>query len=229
MLTQATLQPEATETARVAVVSRDVSIRYGLGQRVSDLGAIPITISPDDVAEFIAPGVILVLLDMREGGATVLAFIRSRTEATIVGVVEHDQPNQATTALGVGADDVLEWPAHPEIIRVRIQAILRRLLRGSVLIGPGGLELLPRAHEVKVRGVSVDLTPREFEILEFLLERRGEVIGSEALANHLWGHPTYGVRNFVEAHISRIRAKLRTGGAEDVIKTLRGVGYKVPL
>jgi DNA-binding response OmpR family regulator len=86
----------------------------------------------------------------------------------------------------------------------------------------------PRAHEVTVNEQPVHLTPREFAVLRMLLEHRGEVVTPDAISQVQWGHATFGIRNFVEAHVSRVRAKLRAAGADGVIQTVRGIGYKVP-
>ena len=84
-----------------------------------------------------------------------------------------------------------------------------------------------RAHEAFVDGQALDLTPKEFQVLEYLLRHRGEVLSSDALSVVIWGYETLGSRNFVEAHISRLRAKLRPTSARDLISTVRGVGYVI--
>ncbi len=71
------------------------------------------------------------------------------------------------------------------------------------------------------------LTPKEFAILQHLLERRGEVVAPDELSLGIWGYETFGSRNFVEAHISRLRGKLREAGMTDMVRTVRGVGYVV--
>ena len=84
-----------------------------------------------------------------------------------------------------------------------------------------------RAHEVSVSGVKPQLTPKEFAVLRLMLERRGEVLTTDAISTQIWGYETFGSRNFVEAHISRLRKKLCDTGAVDVISTVRGVGYVI--
>lgn len=84
-----------------------------------------------------------------------------------------------------------------------------------------------RAHEVWVGASLVPMTPREFELLRLLLERRGEVLSADAISTQVWGYETFGSHNFVEAQVSRLRAKLRAAGAPEVIRTVRGVGYVI--
>lgn len=84
-----------------------------------------------------------------------------------------------------------------------------------------------RAHEARVEDRLLDLTPKEFAVLQLMLERRGEVLKTDAISSEIWGYETFGSRNFVEAHISRLRAKLLGAGADRVISTVRGIGYVV--
>ena len=119
--------------------------------------------------------------------------------------------------------------ALPEVVR-RVQAVLRRYhgqAAAVVIAGPDGLTLNRRTRELHVGGSAVDLTPREFALLALLLERRGQVLSVDAIALAVWGHGSLGERNFVEAQISRVRAKLSRAGVEDVIRTIRGIGYVV--
>lgn len=96
-----------------------------------------------------------------------------------------------------------------------------------MLLGPGGLVLSLRAREVRVEGAPVALTLREFELLRLLPEHRGEVLTADDIARSIWGYETFGSRNFVESHISRLRSKLARANADDVVTTVRGVGYMV--
>jgi DNA-binding response OmpR family regulator len=73
----------------------------------------------------------------------------------------------------------------------------------------------------------VVLTPKEFAVLRVMLEHRGEVVSTEDLSVSIWGYQTFGSRNFVEAHVSRLRSKLATAGAPGAVTTLRGVGYVI--
>ena len=97
----------------------------------------------------------------------------------------------------------------------------------DVLHGPRDIRVHLRAHEAFVGDVLVHLTPKEFEVLRALLSRRGEVIAPDDLSIEIWGYETFGSRNYVEAHVSRLRSKLAEAGAREVIGTVRGVGYTI--
>ena len=170
-----------------------------------------------------------------------LSALRQQTDLPIIALVEPGDSGAADAAVAAfdaGADDCAVWsdPAgddatFPELTR-RLAALLRRTEHRhadgrQVLAGPATLVLRPRAHEASVAGRDLDLTPKEFGVLQLLLERRRDVLTADAISEALWGHETFGARNFVEAHVSRLRHKLRDAGARDVITTVRGVGYKI--
>ena len=84
-----------------------------------------------------------------------------------------------------------------------------------------------RSHEMRVGDVLVTATPKEFDLIRLLLEHRGEVMTSDVISSLIWVYETFGSRNFVEAHVLRLRSKLRHVGAPCVVTTVRGVGYVI--
>ncbi len=133
--------------------------------------------------------------------------------------------------LDCGADDYVTKPVAAAELSARVRAILRRREwkqpRVSALTGPCGIEISIRSHEVRVDDAPVALTPHEFSLLQALLERPGQVLSPDDLSRLVWGYGTFGNHNFVQACISRLRAKLDALGATSVITTVRGVGYIV--
>jgi len=97
----------------------------------------------------------------------------------------------------------------------------------EVLTGPAGLELQPAARLAFCDGAELQLTSTEFALLQELLTQDGAVVSVDGLSRAIWGHDTLGAPNYVEAHISRLRRKLREVGAGRVIETVRGAGYRV--
>jgi PAS domain S-box-containing protein len=85
--------------------------------------------------------------------------------------------------------------------------------------------VLPQARRAFVGSVELRLTDSEFAVLQLLETERGRVVDDDEIAEVVWGYPTAGSRNFVQAHVSRLRRKLRAAGVDDLIKTVRGVGY----
>ena len=109
-----------------------------------------------------------------------------------------------------------------------VQAALDRPPSGDEVVeGPLRLALLPRSRRAFVHGHDLFLTPKGFDVLRVLLERRGEVLSPDELSLAVWGYGTFGSPNFVEAQISRVRSALAQAGAAEVIETVRGAGYVV--
>lgn len=177
----------------------------------------------------------LVILDARLPGVSgfeVLRRIREHSDVPVMIVAGASSLAERVAGFDLGADDYVVKPVEaPELSR-RVRALLRRTrgANGRVveeLEGPGGLVLRLRSYEALIGGVAVDLTPKEFAVLRFLLDRRGEVVRPDDLSLAIWGYGTFGSRNFVEAHISRLRAKLAKAGADQIVTTIRGVGYVI--
>lgn len=100
---------------------------------------------------------------------------------------------------------------------------------GARLLGPGGLELRLDSREVTVGDAASELTPQEFAVLRLLLERVDEVVTADELAEGAWGHPLAGNRSFLDSLISRLRRDLRGMGLDNVIRTIRGIGYRIAM
>ena len=132
---------------------------------------------------------------------------------------EYDQAD----GLDCGADDYLTKPFSFVVLLARLRALLRRgaIPRPTVLTA-GELSVDPAAREVRLAGVAIDLTAREFALLEYLIRRRGQVIGKTELLNHVWdGEDT--AANTVEVYVGYLRRKI---GAARLV-TMRGAGYKL--
>ena len=95
------------------------------------------------------------------------------------------------------------------------------------LAGPGGVRLFSRMREVTCQGRTVSLSPKEAEVLWVLLERLNQILSPDDIGSAVWGYPTFGSPNFVEAQISRLRSKLSVIGTAEMMQTIRGEGYVV--
>jgi DNA-binding response OmpR family regulator len=174
----------------------------------------------------------LVILDVGLPGISgfeTLKRIRARSDIPVIFVTAAGTLAERVAGFDLGADDYVVKPMEiPELAR-RVRAILRRRAAqqrtGDVIEGPAGIRIHLRSHEAYVGEEQLDLTPKEFNVLRLLLERRGEVVSPDEMSRQVWGYETFGSRNFVEAHISRLRSKLARSGAENVVQTMRGVGY----
>jgi DNA-binding response OmpR family regulator len=174
----------------------------------------------------------LLVLDLglpRLAGMDVLKKLRGRGNAMPVLILTaRDATADKVAGLDSGADDYLVKPIDIDELAARVRALTRRGAgRAMPLITHGPLCVDPAAHKVTVDGVAVDLSTREFAILEALLDNAGRVLTRAQLETHVYGWTAEPDSNAVEVHIHHLRRKL--GG--NLIKTLRGVGYlidKVP-
>ncbi len=224
---------------RVLVASPRANVRSALAVALTEAGfTVAIAATPEELAERIsqvAPSAVLV---DAHAESPPLTAVRQATSAPVVALVPAAPPDRALAAFAQGADDCIslrgDFHADATFRAELVWRLVRALRRdgappesGFVLGGPEGLRLRPHAHEVAVGDRAVDLTPHEFALLKLLLERRGEVVTPDQIAALEWGPPVADPRGFVQAHVSRVRAKLRDAGAYDVISTVRGVGYVV--
>jgi DNA-binding response OmpR family regulator len=127
----------------------------------------------------------------------------------------------------MGIDDYVTKPFSPKEVMARITAILRRGKRHSRRIVSGGLEIDIAGRSVFVDGVKADMTPKEYELLFYLVNNAGIAISREKLLTDVWGYDFYGDDRTVDTHIKMLRASL--GPYRDMIVTLRGMGYKIEL
>jgi two-component system, OmpR family, phosphate regulon response regulator PhoB len=177
----------------------------------------------------------LVILDLMLPGMSgyeVLEQLRTadatRDVAVLMLTARREEPDRIQ-GLSLGADDYLTKPFSPQELVLRVGAILRRVGAGGATSGDrlhlGALEIDLGAHQVKVDGLPVDLTPTEFKLLLTLAERRGRVQGRAHLLETVWeAAPDIQTRT-VDMHVQRLRAKL--GPAGDMIETVRGFGYRL--
>lgn len=171
----------------------------------------------------------LLVLDLglpRLAGMSVLARLRERGQALPVLILTaRDATGDKIAGLDAGADDYLVKPVSLDELAARVRALARRAAgRAQPLLRHGDLVLDPAAREVTLAGAPVDLSTREFSLLQMLLENAGRVMTRAQLEASLYGWRDEPDSNALEVHIHHLRKKL---GAER-IKTLRGIGYTLP-
>lgn len=167
-----------------------------------------------------------VVLDLglpRVDGLDVLRSMRRKGIATPVLILTaRDTVRDRVEGLDSGGDDYLVKPFDVAELQARLRALLRRAAgRASPVLERDGLRLDPASHAVTLDGEAVELSPREFVILQELLESAGRVLSRERLEESLYGWGDEIASNAVEVHIHHLRRKL----GSDWIRTIRGVGY----
>ncbi len=131
-------------------------------------------------------------------------------------------------ALDTGADDYLSKPFSYVVLLARLRALLRRgqQERPAVLVA-GDLRLDPATHRVWRGDTPVELTPRQFSLLEFLMRRRGDVLSKSEILEHVWDFAFDGDPNIVEVYVGQLRRRVDEPFGRSSLRTVRGVGYRL--
>lgn len=151
-------------------------------------------------------------------------------EILIVMLTAKSQKSDIITGLDLGADDYITKPFSVLELLARINALLRRSTSNSTLpevFHIGDLEINFKKYQAQKQGVSLKLSPREFEILQYLIERKGEVVSRDDLLNQVWGYESFPDTRTIDAHIATLRKKIEEIPDKPVlIITIHGKGYK---
>ncbi len=164
-------------------------------------------------------------------GFTVSRRLRSARVATpILMLTARDAVEDRVRGLEAGADDYLPKPFALRELVARIRALARRHLpdRSATLV-VGSIVLDTGAHRLQVGGQPVELTAKEFAILEYFMLRSGRLLTRDQIIEHVWDFEFEGGRNLIEVYIGRLRRKLTQAGAPDPFVTVRGSGYRFEL
>jgi two-component system cell cycle response regulator CtrA len=174
----------------------------------------------------------IVILDLMlpdiEGFEVVRRMRVSRNDTPVLILSGLSRPQVKVKGLGLGADDFITKPFDKAELLARMQAIVRRskgFSQPSLRVGPLLLNL--DSHEVTVDGQAVHLTGKEYAILELLVLRKGMVLTKEAFLNHLYGGMDEPEMKIIDVFICKLRKKLATAGADNLIGTVWGRGYMI--
>jgi DNA-binding response OmpR family regulator len=176
----------------------------------------------------------LVILDLGlpdVDGHQVLRMIRAVSRVPVIVATARDEEAEIVRALDGGADDYLVKPFGAAQLEARVRAVLRRIGDGAGPAGPirvGGLEVHLAARTVTLDGRPLELTPREFDLLRYLAERPGQVVGKRELLAEVWHLPYGGADKTVDVHLSWLRRKFgETAQEPRYLHTVRGVGVRL--
>jgi DNA-binding response OmpR family regulator len=216
---------------RVLVVEDDVDIA-GVLRRSLDKEGYDVRIAGDgesalDEAGMFEPDAVVLDLGLPKlDGVEVCRRLRADGDVPILILTARDAVDARVEGLDSGADDYLVKPFERDELLARMRALLRRRPpRGSAFMVVGDLRLNPDTREVFRGERKLDLTAREFELLEYLMRNARIVVSRQTLLDEVWGYHPFAETNTVDVFISNLRRKLEDGGQPRILHTMRGAGY----
>lgn len=167
-----------------------------------------------------------IMLPGRDGLSILKQLRKQRNAVPVILLTARSELDERLEGLDCGADDYLTKPFFLEELIARIHALIRRLSRDQLSlleVGPIKLNLLTR--ELEIEGQAIDLTTREFSLLEYLCRSPGRILSRTQIYERVWGYDFDPRTNLVDVYVGRLRKKL--GAAAEWLETVRGVGYRL--
>lgn len=163
-------------------------------------------------------------------GATLATIIRTHNSSVpMLLLTAKSTSRDIVNGLDLGADDYLAKPFLPDVLLARIRSLLRRADRpgGSPYLTVGSIVIDTNSGKVTRSGTPVNLSPKELQLLTYLVIHKGKAIDRQELLDHVWGEDTDRFSNTVDVHIRYLRKKIDISGTSSVIETVKGKGYMV--
>ncbi|MFB8375761.1 response regulator transcription factor [Paenibacillus taichungensis] len=186
--------------------------------------------------EFVQLGPDLVLMDVnlpQFDGYYWCRQIRSHSICPILFISARDSGMDQVMALEHGADDYITKPFQYEVVLAKVRSHLRRAygmyaaVQSEMKVKNGSMLLYPERYVLEFDGLSVELTQKESILVEALMAKAGRVVGRERLLELMWEDQHFIDDNTLNVYITRVRRKLKDLGAEEVLETVRGAGYRL--
>lgn len=219
---------------KILVVEDDAPLAEFLNQRLQqDHFKVDVAADGREARRRVDQGMYdLIMLDLElpgEGGLEVLKHIREKTpELPVLIITGNAQVDSRVCGLDAGADDYLAKPFSFAELTARVRALLRRGSRPvQVVFQVEDLELNCLDRTVTRAGKSIELTPKEFALLEFLMRHAGQPVSRASIVNQVWQMKGETLTNVVDVYINYVRRKMDEGFSKPLIRTVRGVGYQI--
>ncbi|MCI6204196.1 MAG: response regulator transcription factor [Lachnospiraceae bacterium] len=212
------------DESRMRKLVRDFLVRQGYEVLEAGDGeeALDIFYREKDIA--------LLILDVmmpKMNGWEVCREVRENSKVPIIMLTAKSDESDELMGFDLGVDEYISKPFSPKILVARVEAILRRTnqIGDSSQIKKAGLIVLDKtAHEVTIDGKSVELSFKEFELLEYFMDNQGIALSRERILNSVWNYDYFGDARTIDTHVKKLRSKLGKQG--EYIKTVWGMGYK---
>jgi two-component system, OmpR family, response regulator MprA len=226
----------ANAKPRVLVVDDDKAVRESL-RRSLEFNGYAVSLASDGaearagiggLANGMGPDVVVmdVMMPRLDGIETTKALRQAGNDVPVLVLTARDAVGDRVEGLDAGADDYLTKPFALQELLARLRALLRRRPpKGAAPLVVGDLMLNPDTHEVTREGRAIELTQREFELLEYLMRNERIVVSRQRLLDEVWGYDPFSVTNTIEVFVSNLRRKLEANDEPRLLHTIRGAGY----
>ena len=211
------------DESRMRKLVRDFLVRkdYTVLEASNGEEAVDIFVENKDIA--------LIILDVmrpKMDGWQACKAIRAFSQVPIIMLTAKSDERDELLGFELGVDEYISKPFSPKILVARVEAILRRTSSAAqeVKLVAGDIELDISAHTVKVKGESVELSFKEFELLNYFFVNQGVALSREKILNNVWNYDYFGDARTIDTHVKKLRSKL--GECGEYIKTIWGMGYK---
>ena len=214
------------DESRMRTLVRDFLVKsdYDVLEAEDGRKAVDIFFENKDIA--------LVLLDVmmpNMDGWETLKEIRQYSQVPIIMLTARGEERDELQGFKLGVDEYITKPFSPKILVARVDAVLRRVgtaAEGDAVLVCGPIKIDTVAHQVYVEDKPVELSFKEFELLEYFVKNKGIALSREKILNNVWDYDYFGEARTIDTHVKKLRSKLGTK-AGDMIKTIWGMGYKL--
>lgn len=219
---------------RVLVVEDEPSIARFVRQGLTEAGyAVDVAVNGREGLSYaLSADYDLLVLDWMLPGMNGLELLRELRhqghKTPTLMLTARDTTDNRVEGLDAGADDYLVKPfAFPELL-ARARALLRRPpLQAETVLQVGDLEMNTATRQVRCNGQTLDPSPREYAVLEYLMRHANQVLTRTQIAEHIWNFDFYNESNVVDVYVGYLRRKIEKAGGQPLIHTIRGVGYRL--
>lgn len=165
-----------------------------------------------------------IMMPVLDGWAT-LREVRKISDLPVIMLTARGEENDELFGFELGVDEYISKPFSPKILVARVEALLKRCYpQNDSITSFDGIVIDTNAHVVTVDDINADLSMKEFELLQFLINNKGVALSREKILNYVWNYDYYGDSRTIDSHIKKLRKKLGKKGNH--IQTIRGLGYK---
>ena len=161
-------------------------------------------------------------------GWEVCREVRQTSKVPVIMLTAKGDESDELNGFELGADEYISKPFSPKILVARVTALLRRtnkIGQEADVREVGGIKMDKTAHTVSIEGKNIDLSFKEFELLEYFIDNQGVALSRERILNSVWSYDYFGDARTIDTHVKKLRSKMMDKG--NYIKTVWGLGYKV--